>query len=77
LRRAECVLSRAGGTRRVEAGLQSGDFEPFPEEMNRVLATRLATLHFAPTDAAAENLLREGVASDRILVTGTPASTRC
>jgi UDP-N-acetylglucosamine 2-epimerase (non-hydrolysing) len=55
----------------VEAGLRSGDFrQPFPEEMNRALATRLATLHFAPTDAAAENLMREGVASDRILVTG-------
>jgi UDP-N-acetylglucosamine 2-epimerase (non-hydrolysing) len=55
----------------IEAGLRSGDFrQPFPEEMNRVLATRLATLHFAPTDAAAENLLREGVAPDRILVTG-------
>ena len=55
----------------VEAGLRSGDFgQPFPEEMNRVLATRLAALHFAPTDAAAENLLREGVAADRILVTG-------
>jgi UDP-N-acetylglucosamine 2-epimerase (non-hydrolysing) len=55
----------------VEAGLRSGDYrQPFPEEMNRVLATRLAALHFAPTDAAAENLLRDGVASDRILVTG-------
>ncbi|HTM11430.1 MAG TPA: UDP-N-acetylglucosamine 2-epimerase (non-hydrolyzing), partial [Bryobacteraceae bacterium] len=55
----------------VEAGLRSGDFrQPFPEEMSRVLATQLATLHFAPTDAAAENLLREGVAPDRILVTG-------
>ena len=55
----------------VEAGLRSSDFgQPFPEEMNRVLATRLAALHFAPTDAAAENLLREGAAPDRILVTG-------
>jgi len=55
----------------VEAGLRSGDFgQPFPEEMNRVLATRLAALHFAPTDAAAENLVREGVSPDRILVTG-------
>ena len=55
----------------VEAGLRSGDFrQPFPEEMSRVLAAQLATLHFAPTDAAAENLLREGVAPDRILVTG-------
>ena len=55
----------------VEAGLRSGDFgQPFPEEMNRVLVTRLAALHFTPTDVAAENLLREGLASDRILVTG-------
>jgi UDP-N-acetylglucosamine 2-epimerase (non-hydrolysing) len=55
----------------VEAGLRSRDLrQPFPEEMNRVLVTRLAALHFAPTDAAAENLVQEGVASDRILVTG-------
>jgi UDP-N-acetylglucosamine 2-epimerase (non-hydrolysing) len=55
----------------VEAGLRSGDFrQPFPEEMSRVLASQLAMLHFAPTDAAAENLLREGVPPDRVLVTG-------
>jgi len=55
----------------VEAGLRTGDFrQPFPEEMNRSLTTRLAALHFAATDAAAENLLREGVAPDRVLVTG-------
>ena len=55
----------------VEAGLRSGDFgQPFPEEMNRVLTTRLAALHFAPTDAAAKNLLGEGVASNRVLVSG-------
>jgi len=55
----------------VEAGLRSGDFrQPFPEEMTRVLASQLATLHFAPTDAAAENLRHEGVAPERILVTG-------
>jgi len=55
----------------VEAGLRTGDFrQPFPEEMNRVLTTRLAALHFAPTDAAAGNLRREGVAPDRIAVTG-------
>ncbi len=55
----------------VEAGLRTGDVsQPFPEEMNRVLATRLAALHFAPSDAAAENLRREGVSSDRTLVTG-------
>jgi UDP-N-acetylglucosamine 2-epimerase (non-hydrolysing) len=55
----------------VEAGLRTGDFaQPFPEEMNRVLTTRLATLHFAPTEAAAENVRREGVENSRIFVTG-------
>jgi UDP-N-acetylglucosamine 2-epimerase (non-hydrolysing) len=55
----------------VEAGLRTGDFaHPFPEEMNRVLTTRLATLHFAPTEAAAQNLRSEGVVSGRIFVTG-------
>jgi UDP-N-acetylglucosamine 2-epimerase (non-hydrolysing) len=55
----------------IEAGLRTGDsLQPFPEEMNRVLAARLATLHFAPTEAAARNLLREGVAPERVFVTG-------
>ena len=55
----------------VEAGLRTGDFaHPFPEEMNRVLTTRLATLHFAPTEIAARNLRSEGVESGRVFVTG-------
>ncbi len=55
----------------VEAGLRTGDpRQPFPEEMNRVLVTRLASLHFAPTTAAAANLLREGVPEASISVTG-------
>jgi UDP-N-acetylglucosamine 2-epimerase (non-hydrolysing) len=55
----------------VEAGLRSGDMQqPFPEEMNRVLASRMAARHFAATEWAAENLRREGVPSDSILVTG-------
>jgi UDP-N-acetylglucosamine 2-epimerase (non-hydrolysing) len=55
----------------VEAGLRTGDLsQPFPEEANRVLAGRLATLHFAPTPRAAENLRREGLGEDRIYVTG-------
>src|ERR1700733_1134548 len=55
----------------VEAGLRSGDMhQPFPEEMNRVLASRMAARHFAATEWAAENLRREGVTSDSILVTG-------
>jgi UDP-N-acetylglucosamine 2-epimerase (non-hydrolysing) len=55
----------------VEAGLRTGDLRsPFPEEANRVLATRLAALHFAPTEATAANLLAEGVPDDRVFVTG-------
>lgn len=55
----------------VEAGLRTGDLEhPWPEEANRVLTTRLATLHFAPTPAARENLLREGVAAGAVFMTG-------
>ena len=55
----------------VEAGLRTFDMQaPFPEEMNRVLTGRLAALHFAATDWAAENLLREGVHPGSIEVTG-------
>jgi UDP-N-acetylglucosamine 2-epimerase (non-hydrolysing) len=55
----------------IEAGLRTGDLRsPFPEEYNRRLATLTADLNFAPTTAARENLLREGVAADRIVFTG-------
>jgi UDP-N-acetylglucosamine 2-epimerase (non-hydrolysing) len=55
----------------VEAGLRTFDrHEPFPEEMNRVLLGRLATLHFAATEGAARNLRRDGVAQEQIEVTG-------
>ena len=55
----------------VEAGLRTGIRDlPFPEEMNRRLTGTLSTLHFAPTDAARDNLLREGVDPSRIEVTG-------
>lgn len=55
----------------VEAGLRTGDLaQPFPEEMNRVVTTRLAALHFAPTETAKKNLLAEGIDSQRIFVTG-------
>ena len=55
----------------VEAGLRTGDMrQPFPEEMNRVLTSRLATLHFAATESAAANLRREGVDAAAIFVTG-------
>jgi UDP-N-acetylglucosamine 2-epimerase (non-hydrolysing) len=55
----------------VEAGLRTGNLHaPWPEEANRVLTSRLATLHFAPTENNRENLLREGMPSERIFVTG-------
>lgn len=55
----------------VEAGLRTHDFHyPWPEEMNRVVAGRLAALNFAPTPTARDNLLNEGIAADRIHVTG-------
>jgi UDP-N-acetylglucosamine 2-epimerase (non-hydrolysing) len=55
----------------VEAGLRSGDLrQPFPEEMNRVLASRVTTLHFAATAWAADNLQKEGIPANSILVTG-------
>jgi UDP-N-acetylglucosamine 2-epimerase (non-hydrolysing) len=58
----------------VEAGLRTGKpYEPFPEEINRRLVTHLATWHFAPTQLACANLLREGIAPESILVTGNTA----
>lgn len=55
----------------VEAGLRTGDiYAPWPEEMNRKLTGAIADLHFAPTPSARANLLREGVSSDAIYVTG-------
>jgi UDP-N-acetylglucosamine 2-epimerase (non-hydrolysing) len=55
----------------VEAGLRTFDMQvPFPQEMNRVLTGRIATLHFAATKWAAGNLLHEGVPANAIQVTG-------
>jgi UDP-N-acetylglucosamine 2-epimerase (non-hydrolysing) len=55
----------------VEAGMRTGDpRQPFPEEMNRVLTSRLAAIHFAATESAAENLRNEGVGKEHIFVTG-------
>jgi UDP-N-acetylglucosamine 2-epimerase (non-hydrolysing) len=55
----------------LEAGLRTGDrFNPFPEEINRRVVTLLADLHFAPTSLARDHLVREGVAPERISVTG-------
>lgn len=55
----------------VEAGLRTDNkYDPFPEEINRRLTSVLADLHFAPTPAARENLLAEGVPDNKVFVTG-------
>ncbi len=55
----------------VEAGLRTWDMQnPFPEEANRVIAGRLARWHFAPTEGSRQNLLKEGIADQDIIVTG-------
>lgn len=55
----------------VESGLRTGNkFAPFPEEINRTVTGVLTDLHFAPTEAARNNLLREGVGDKDIFVTG-------
>lgn len=58
----------------VEAGLRTYDkFQPFPEEMNRVLTGHMADLHFAPTKLAKEHLLKENISDDGIFITGNTA----
>jgi len=55
----------------VEAGLRTGKkYDPFPEEVNRRIATHLSDFHFAPTEVARNNLLREGIGPENISVTG-------
>ncbi len=55
----------------VEAGLRTHDLDnPFPEEMNRLVAGHLARWHFVPTQRSRQNLLREGIADAKIHVTG-------
>ncbi|MGZ3081088.1 non-hydrolyzing UDP-N-acetylglucosamine 2-epimerase [[Haemophilus] ducreyi] len=55
----------------IEAGLRTGNrFSPFPEEINRQLISSLADYHFAPTETAKQNLLRENKPAQQIWVTG-------
>lgn len=55
----------------IEAGLRTHDaYNPFPEEINRLIATHLSRWHFAPTARARRNLLREGIADSAIHVVG-------
>ncbi len=55
----------------IEAGLRSGNMHaPFPEEFNRRAVSLCASLHFAPTQSAATNLLEEGISASRVYITG-------
>lgn len=55
----------------IEAGLRTHNiYSPWPEEMNRQITGRIATLHFAPTDVSRNNLLHEGISDDKIYVCG-------
>jgi UDP-N-acetylglucosamine 2-epimerase (non-hydrolysing) len=68
---ALAAFYRAIRVAHVEAGLRSHDrLDPFPEEVNRCLISRLADFNFCPTETAARNLLEEGVDADTVFVTG-------
>ncbi|MEY3288008.1 MAG: hypothetical protein RLZZ419_250 [Pseudomonadota bacterium] len=55
----------------IEAGLRTGNiYSPWPEEANRKLTSQLTTYHFAPTQQSRDNLLKENVAPEKIMVTG-------
>ena len=55
----------------VEAGLRTWDIQnPFPEEANRMIAGKIARWHFAPTEGARKNLLKERIPDSKIIVTG-------
>lgn len=55
----------------VEAGLRTHDiYSPFPEEFNRQVISKIADIHFAPTETARQNLLRENINSNNVVVTG-------
>jgi UDP-N-acetylglucosamine 2-epimerase (non-hydrolysing) len=70
---ALCAFYRRIRVGHVEAGLRTGDkWQPFPEEIDRRIAGVVADLHFAPTEHARQNLLREGVPDEHIAVTGNP-----
>lgn len=58
----------------IEAGLRTyNKYSPFPEEINRQLISRLADFHFAPTEQAKNNLLKEGISAEKIFLTGNTA----
>jgi len=70
---ALCAFYRQIPVGHVEAGLRSHDIlSPFPEELNRRVASLATRWHFAPTELSKGNLLAEGIPSEKIFVTGNP-----
>lgn len=68
---ATCAFYRKISVGHVEAGLRTHNrWAPFPEEINRIFISRVADLHFAPTERAARRLREEGVSADAVHVTG-------
>jgi UDP-N-acetylglucosamine 2-epimerase (non-hydrolysing) len=75
---ALAAFYRGAKVAHVEAGLRSFDkWAPFPEETSRTLTTHLADFHFAPTERARHNLIREGVDREKIFVTGNTIVDAC
>ena len=71
---ALCAFYRGIPVAHIEAGLRTGvKTSPYPEEVNRQLTSRIADLHFAPSQTAMNNLIAEGVPQERIIVTGNTA----
>ena len=68
---AMCAFYRDIRVGHIEAGLRSFNrWAPFPEELNRQVVSKVADLHFAPTQTAYVNLIREGIDFEDVLVTG-------
>ena len=68
---ALCAFYRNIRVGHIEAGLRTYNRRsPFPEEVNRQIVTRVADLHFAPTQVAVDNLLRDGIDAGNIILTG-------
>ena len=68
---AQAAFHRQTKVGHVEAGLRTyNKASPFPEEINRQLISRIADVHFTPTEKANENLLKEGIPAEQIVLTG-------
>lgn len=68
---ASCAFYRQIKVAHVEAGLRTHDiYSPFPEEFNRQIISKIACLHFSPTQLASQNLIKELIPEEKIFITG-------